>query len=297
MSFLRPKSCAFKKYTEIVYTNWIMQVRSICGCLKMWGSWLVAPPKECCSLFYRIGCVERIKVPIGKPQFLDSPNTFSDRASAPVVHQVRARWRLSAEPRLQWRCVGGSNCCSRHMWRPPSKIYSKRHECAFRRHKQGQNILAIHSVCHSTMAWDAITKVFDVKRSFESRCKEAPKWSNQRCKEGKEEEVKLIWSVRNSFHGMSRLRNMSTRTRSSQRLHTPTYSSTSKPVTIDQTASTQRWDWGYRSSHSKRGRQDPGRDRSYSRNAWNKFPKERRKSRYWWKPQQSPRLSSWATAL
>jgi hypothetical protein len=39
--------------------------------------------------------------------------------------------------------------------------------------KLGQNTLAIHSVCHSTMAWDAIAKVFDVKRSFESRCKEA----------------------------------------------------------------------------------------------------------------------------
>jgi hypothetical protein len=69
----------------------------------------------------------------------------------------------------------------------------------------GKNILAIHSVGHSAMAWDAVTEVFDVKCSFESRGKEASERSHQRCKEGEQEKVNLVRSIRDGLYRMSHL--------------------------------------------------------------------------------------------
>jgi len=55
------------------------------------------------------------------------------------------------------------------------------------------------------MAWNAVSEIFDVKRSFEPRCKEAPKRSNQGCEEGKQKDVELVRRVGDCLDGVAHL--------------------------------------------------------------------------------------------
>lgn len=43
---------------------------------------------------------------------------------------------------------------------------------------KGCDILAIHTIRHSAMAWDTVAEVFDVEGTFEARCEETTKRSN-----------------------------------------------------------------------------------------------------------------------
>jgi len=45
--------------------------------------------------------------------------------------------------------------------------------------KERWNSLAIHPIGHSTMAWDAVPKILDVKCTLEARCKESSERGNQ----------------------------------------------------------------------------------------------------------------------
>ncbi len=55
------------------------------------------------------------------------------------------------------------------------------------------------------MAWNAVPEVFDVKCSFETRCKEASKRSNQGCEEGKQEDVELVRRIGDCLEGVTHL--------------------------------------------------------------------------------------------
>jgi hypothetical protein len=57
-------------------------------------------------------------------------------------------------------------------------------------------LLAIHPICHPSVAWDAVAKVFDVKGAFEARRKEAPEGRDEGRKACKHKEMKLVWRVR-----------------------------------------------------------------------------------------------------
>jgi hypothetical protein len=54
---------------------------------------------------------------------------------------------------------------------------------------KGSDVLAIHAVCHAAMSWDAVSKVFDVERSFESRGEKASERCNKRRENRQRDEV------------------------------------------------------------------------------------------------------------
>lgn len=66
---------------------------------------------------------------------------------------------------------------------------------SFTVHSGGINILAIHTIRHATVSRNAVAKVFDVECAFKTRSKETSKWCNQRSKDSKDEQMKLIRDV------------------------------------------------------------------------------------------------------
>ena len=57
-------------------------------------------------------------------------------------------------------------------------------------------LLAIHSVGHAAVSWDAVTKIFDIESTLETRSKEAPKRCDQRSKACHKQEMEMIRCIR-----------------------------------------------------------------------------------------------------
>lgn len=67
------------------------------------------------------------------------------------------------------------------------------------------NILAIHTVRHAAMSRNTVAKVFDVECAFKTRSKETSKWCDQRSKDSKDKQMKLIRDIGNDCHGTAKL--------------------------------------------------------------------------------------------
>lgn len=55
------------------------------------------------------------------------------------------------------------------------------------------NSLAVHTVGHSTVTWDRMSKVFDVESPLETRCEESSEWRYERGESGHHQGVDLEW--------------------------------------------------------------------------------------------------------
>lgn len=51
--------------------------------------------------------------------------------------------------------------------------------------------MAVHAIGNSTVAGDAVPKIFDLEGPFETRCKEAAKGSDEGSEGGEDHDVKL----------------------------------------------------------------------------------------------------------
>ena len=71
------------------------------------------------------------------------------------------------------------------------------------------NSLAIHPVGHSTMTWNALAKILDVKSALEAWSKESSKGGNQWCKASKRKQMQLIRCIWNCVNRMACLENIS----------------------------------------------------------------------------------------
>ena len=52
--------------------------------------------------------------------------------------------------------------------------------------------LAVHSICHSAMSWNAVSEVLDIESTFETRSEKATKGGDQRSKTRHKQQVDLI---------------------------------------------------------------------------------------------------------
>ena len=68
------------------------------------------------------------------------------------------------------------------------------------------NILAVHSIGHSPMPRNAVTKIFDVEGTLESGGEEAAKRSNEGRENGHDENVQVVGRVRDGRHIPTQLR-------------------------------------------------------------------------------------------
>ena len=68
-----------------------------------------------------------------------------------------------------------------------------------------KHVLAVHPIGHATVSGDAVTKVFDVKCTLESRSKESAERSNEGRETSQDEYVELIRSVWNRGDASSKL--------------------------------------------------------------------------------------------
>lgn len=57
--------------------------------------------------------------------------------------------------------------------------------------KEAHNKLTIHTISHTTMAWDGVTEILDVKGTLETGGEKSTKWSNQRGECREDEDVEL----------------------------------------------------------------------------------------------------------
>ena len=57
-------------------------------------------------------------------------------------------------------------------------------------------LLAIHSIGHSAVSWNAVAKVFDIESTLETRSEEATERSDQRSKARHKQEMELIRRIR-----------------------------------------------------------------------------------------------------
>ena len=71
--------------------------------------------------------------------------------------------------------------------------------------KSAHDELAIHAISHSSVARNAVTKVFDIIRSLDPRGKEASERSDERRKGCEDEDVKLYWLNRECPRNTSQL--------------------------------------------------------------------------------------------
>lgn len=78
-------------------------------------------------------------------------------------------------------------------------IYQSNHKRTVR------NLLAVHSVSHTTVSRDRVTKVLDVESSLETGSKEAAKGSDQRRKGSHNETVDLEGGVGDGRRGVAEL--------------------------------------------------------------------------------------------
>lgn len=62
--------------------------------------------------------------------------------------------------------------------------------------KQDQYALAVHAVGHASVAGDTVAEVLDVEGAFETRGEEAAEGSYEGREAGHEEQMDLVWSVR-----------------------------------------------------------------------------------------------------
>jgi len=63
---------------------------------------------------------------------------------------------------------------------------------------EGQiDVLAIHSVCHAAMSWNAVSKILDIESALETRSEKATKWCNQRSEARHGQQMELIRRIRN----------------------------------------------------------------------------------------------------
>lgn len=67
--------------------------------------------------------------------------------------------------------------------------------------------LAIHTIGHPSMSRDTVSKVLDVKCSFEARGKESAERSNERGEARQEQQVELVGRIREGSDGPSELGN------------------------------------------------------------------------------------------
>ena len=62
-------------------------------------------------------------------------------------------------------------------------------------HGEYADVLAIHSVCHTTVPRNTVSKVLDVEGALETRSEKAAKWRDQRGETSHEEQMELIWHI------------------------------------------------------------------------------------------------------
>jgi len=63
--------------------------------------------------------------------------------------------------------------------------------------KHAHQELAIHSIRHTAMSWNAVSKVLDIESALETRGEKATKWCNQRSEASHEQQMELIRRIRN----------------------------------------------------------------------------------------------------
>ena len=57
------------------------------------------------------------------------------------------------------------------------------------------NVLAIHSISHSSVSGDAVTEILDVEGTLKSGSKKATEWSDKRRKNGHDEDVEVVGRI------------------------------------------------------------------------------------------------------
>jgi len=62
--------------------------------------------------------------------------------------------------------------------------------------KHAHQKLAVHSIGHAAMSWNAVTEIFDVESTLETRSEEATKRCYQRSKACHKQEMELIRRIR-----------------------------------------------------------------------------------------------------
>jgi len=63
--------------------------------------------------------------------------------------------------------------------------------------KHAHQELAIHSIRHAAMSWNAVSKVLDIESALETRSEKATKWCNQRSEACHGQQMELIRRIRN----------------------------------------------------------------------------------------------------
>jgi len=63
--------------------------------------------------------------------------------------------------------------------------------------KHAHQELAIHSIRHTPMSWNAVSKILDIESALETRSEKATKWCNQRSEARHGQQMELIWRIRN----------------------------------------------------------------------------------------------------
>jgi hypothetical protein len=74
---------------------------------------------------------------------------------------------------------------------------------------EGQiDVLAIHSIRHTPMSWNAVSKILNIESALEARSEKATKWCNQRSEARHEQQMELIWRIRNCVNVARELREL-----------------------------------------------------------------------------------------
>lgn len=72
--------------------------------------------------------------------------------------------------------------------------------------KYQSHLLAVHAIGHATMAGDAVAKVLDIEGALETRGEETAKGRNEGGEGSEEEDVVLVWRIRNRSDVTTKLR-------------------------------------------------------------------------------------------